>query len=159
MTSIEFLLQKYETSHGENRKVNGEQTSNDYWNNQRRNATVKDRHLTLDKLLNETDQPLNPQQKIEVKTWIDLFKYDWKNIHRQSEDETIILALIIIQYKNNHYYIKKSLKNACLKYNLDIQKFMLIQNRIIFLLMKNTPLKYNTSEKYRQYIQTKEILQ
>ena len=151
MTDIKQLLNKYETPYGENRRVKNEHTSKNYRNNQRKNAMVKDRHLTLDLLLNETHQPLNIPQKQAVKKWIDLFQNDWKNLHRQSKDETILLALIIIQYTNTHYKLPQTLKEACLKYNLDWKKYTIIQNRVIFLLMKNTPLKYTISENLRQY--------
>ena len=154
MTNINRLLNKYETPYGENRRVKNEQTSNDYWNEERQNAKLKDRQLLLDNILNETNHPINIQQKQEIKNWIELFKDDWKNIHRQSKDETILLALIIIQYNENHYYFPKILEKACTKYELNWQRFTTIQNRIIFLIMKNTPLKYTLSEKYRQYQKT-----
>lgn len=161
MTTIEKLMKKYYTSKGKNpceheKRHKAERTSSEYWNRQRQTATQKDKQLLLDKVLNDIGQPLNPQQKTEIKTWIDTFKEDWKTLHRQSTNEAIILALIIIQYKNNHYKLTNTIKKACIDYDLDRQKFIFIQNRVIFLLMKHTTLQYTISEKYTQYIETKE---
>jgi len=156
MTDIKKILRKYETIDGQNKRVKGEITTDNYRNMERQTANLKDKHLLLDKVLNDIDQPLNPQQKTEIKKWIDTFKDDWKTLHRQSKTETIILALIIIQYKNNHYKLTNTIKKACIDYDLDRQKFIFIQNRVIFLLMKHTPLQYTISEKYREYVKTKE---
>ena len=156
MTDIKTLLRKYETIDGQNKRVKGEITTDNYRNMERQIANLKDKHLLLDKVLNDIDQPLNPQQKTEIKKWIDTFKDDWKTLHRQSTNEAIILALIIIQYKNNHYKLTNTIKKACIDYDLDRQKFIFIQNRVIFLLMKHTPLQYTISEKYREYVKTKE---
>ena len=156
MTDIKKILRKYETIDGQNKRVKGEITTDNYRNMERQTANLKDKHLLLDKVLNDIDQPLNPQQKTEIKTWINIFKDDWKTLHRQTKTETIILALIIIQYKNNHYKLTNTIKKACIDYDLDRQKFIFIQNRVIFLLMEHTPLQYTISEKYREYVKTKE---
>ena len=156
MTDIKKILRKYETIDGQNKRVKGEITTDNYRNMERQTANLEDKHLLLDKVLNDIDQPLNPQQKTEIKTWINIFKDDWKTLHRQTKTETIILALIIIQYKNNHYKLTNTIKKACIDYDLDRQKFIFIQNRVIFLLMKHTPLQYTISEKYREYVKTKE---
>lgn len=155
MSNIIKLLDKYEKD-GANRRVKGEITSDEYYNKERRKAQLKNRHLILDSVLNEADNPLNPQQIQEIREWINQFNDDWKTIHRQCSDETIITALILIQYKKHNYKIPKGLQYTITKYELTTRKFLLIQNRIIFLLMKNTPLQYTIADKYRQYIQTKE---
>lgn len=151
MTNITKLLDKYETPDGENKRVYGEVTTDKYRNTERQKANLKNRHLLLDNILNETEQPINKQQKTEIKQWINQFHDEWKTIHRQSSDETIITALILIQYKKNNYRIPKALAEAINKYDLTTRKFLLIQNRIIFLLMKYTPLNYTLEERYRQY--------
>lgn len=161
MTNIEKLMRKYYTSKSKNpceheKRCKAERTSPEYWNRQRQTATLKDKHLLLDQVLNDIGQPLNPQQKNEISNWIDIFRDDWKTLHRQSTNEAIILALIIIQYKNNHYKLTNTIKKACIDYDLDRKKFIFIQNRVIFLLMKHTTLQYTISEKYTQYNETKE---
>lgn len=151
MNNINTLLQKYETPTGENKRVKGETTTPEYRNTERQKAQLKNRYLLLDTILNETQNPINKQQKKEIRQWIQQFHDDWKTLHRQSSDEAIITALILIQYKKHNYKTPKPLKQTIEKYNLTTQKFLIIQNRIIFLLMKHTPLQYTLEEKYRQY--------
>lgn len=147
MTDINRLLNKYEKNN-ENKRVKGECTSNEYYNNQRCKSSRKNKHLILDSLLNEIPFYLSVNQVSQIRYWIDLFNPYWKELHRQASDETILLALIMIQYKQvnpsrsvNNYKIFK-------KYHLTRPMFELIQNRLIFLQIKCTPLSYKITDKY-----------
>ena len=155
MNNIKHLLHKYENQYGENKWVQGEHATPDYWNKERQKAETKNKHLILDTILNEYPFELNIAQIRTLHYWIDIFQPDWKSIHYNSSTETIILALIFIQYKRVNSNITPDEYSISKKYKLTSKKFSLIQNRIIFLLMKNTPLRYNVEDKYTQYINTK----
>lgn len=154
MTDIKFLLDKYEKQNN-NKWVKGESTSNEYRKKQRLEANRKHRHLILDGLLNEIGFTLTHNEIAQIRYWIDTFNPHWKEFHRQSKNETIILAMIMIQYKTRNTQLRINKFSISKKYNLTSSKFELIQNRLIFLLMKYTPLTYAQSNKYDNYILNK----
>ena len=114
----------------------------------RQEASKQNKHLILDQLLNEIPFRLNQKQVQQIRRWIDLFNNDWKEFHRQASNETIILALILIQHKQAKPRIKPEKYSISHKYRLTLSTFTLIQNRLIFLQMKHTPLTYTLSERY-----------
>ena len=153
MTEINQLINKYYKNDGlnntgHNRRVKGEMTSKKYYNTERQEATRQNKHLILDQLLNEIPFRLNQKQVQQIRNWIDLFNQDWKDLHRKASNETIILALILIQHKNRNPKIKPEKYSISHKYRLSIATFTLIQNRLIFLQMKHTPLTYTLSNRY-----------
>ena len=154
MTNINSLLKKYEHNN-RNKWVKGESTSKEYKRKQYLESNRKHRHLILDQLLNEIKFTLNPDEIQQIRYWIDTFNPHWKEFHRQSTNETIILAMIMIQYKTRNTKLKIEKYSITKKYNLTSSKFELIQNRLIFLLMKYTPLTYTQSNKHDNYLLNK----
>ena len=153
MTEINQLINKYYKNDGlnntgSNRRVKGEMTSKEYYNNERQEASKQNKHLILDQLLNEIPFRLNQKQVQQIRRWIDLFNNDWKEFHRQASNETIILALIFIQYKQANKGIKLEKYTITEKYKLTPAIFETIQNELIFQLMKTTELRYSQNKYY-----------
>ena len=151
MSNIEQLLQKYYTPEGENttayeKRHRAEHTSKEYWNRQRQETALKHKHLILNELLNEINFNIKPYQIQQVRYWIDRFHKDLKNLHRQSSNETIILALIMIEYKQDNPKMDIGTMKISRKYGLTNHKFTIIQNRLIHQIMKTTELRYNQAK-------------
>ena len=142
MTNINTLLTTYKNYQP------GERTSKEYQKKQRQQKTLKHKQLLLDQLTNETPFTLKKYQKAQIKKWITLFNPYWKTLHRQSSDETIILALIFIQQKQSNKSLNIQEYSITRKYDLTCSKFISIQNNVIFLLMKTTPLTYTLNNQY-----------
>ena len=160
MTEINQLINKYYKNDGlnntgSNRRVKGEMTSKKYYNDERQEASKQNKHLILDQLLNEIPFRLNQKQVLQIRRWIDLFNNDWKEFHRQASNETIILALIFIQHKQANPKIRTYEYSITTKYDLTDRKFEVIQNNLIFQLMKHTPFTYTLSKKYDHEILNK----
>lgn len=151
MTDINFLINKYYTKDGKNttaypKRYKAEHTSNDYRNKQLSQSRKKHRHQILNELLTEINFTIKPYQIEQIRYWIDKHNDNLKNLHRQSSNETIILALIMIQYKQNNPKIDIGTMKISRKYDLTNHKFTIIQNRLIFLIMKTTPLIYSQAK-------------
>lgn len=142
MTDIKKLLMKYE------KPTAAEKTSREYDYKQKMEKAKKHKHLLLDQLLNEITFTLDKTQVDQIRRWIDLFNPYWKDFHRQASNETIILAFIFIQYKQVNPKLRIYEHSICTKYKLTDRKFEVIQNNLIFQLMKHTPLTYTLSTKY-----------
>lgn len=147
--SIENIINKYEKPHP------AEKTSNNYNKKQRLEARRKNRHLILDEILNETPFNLNKVQVEQIRNWIDLFNPYFKEFHRQCSNETIILALVMVQRKQVNPRLDVERFSISHKYNLTNKKFTVIQNNLIFQLMRHTPLTYTLSERYNHEILNK----
>ena len=150
MTEINKLIRKYYTPDGSNltgsqRKTPGEMYTTTYSKNEKMESARKHRHNILSQLLLETPFKLNKQQEQQIRYWIDTFNPYWKTFHRQASNETIILALIMIQAKKDTPKLQVEFYTISRKYDLTEKKFSLIQNRLIFMLMRTTPLTYTQS--------------
>ena len=148
MSNIEQLFQKYYTPEGKNpiayeKRHRAEHTSKEYWNRQRQDKALKHKHLILDQLLNEINFTIKPYQIRQIRYWIDRFHKDFKNLHRQSTNEAIILALIMIEYKQDNPKMDIGTMKISRKYGLTNHKFTIIQNRLIHQIMRTTELQYN----------------
>lgn len=157
MTNITTLLKRYYKNEGKNTTAypkthKAEHTSKEYRNKQRQTAGQKHKQLILDTLLNETKFTLKPYQIEQLRYWINRYHKDLKSLHRQSTLETIILALILIQYKQNNPKIDIGTMRISRNHQLTNHKFTIIQNRFIFLLMKTTPLTYNQAKYTNQEV-------
>ena len=150
MNNINYLLRKYEKT------ISAERHTQNYQRQQKTDENRKNRHLLLDTLLNETPFTLTKTEIQQIRFWIDTFNTEWKSLHRQASDETIILALILIQRKQYNPKTQITRYSICRKYDLTNSKFITIQNRLIFLLMKTTPLTYTQSKYYDHYQQEKQ---
>lgn len=151
MTNINRLLNKYYTSEGGNLtahdKINkAEKTSREYNIKQKREQYRRNRHLILDQLLTEIPFTLTNNQVQQIRFWIDRFNDNFKDFHKNSSNETIILAFIMIQWREKYPKTNISDYSITTKYDLNNQKFTLIQNRLIFQLMRTTELTYTQSK-------------
>ena len=149
MSNIQGLIKKYETP------TKAEKTTNEYNKKIRLEIACKNRHLILDQLLLEIPFHLNQSQVQQIRYWIDTFNKDFKNFHRQSSNETIILALIFIQRKKVNPRLQVTKYTISKKYNLTTPIFEVIQNKLIFQLMKTTPLTYTQAKHYNHDILVK----
>ena len=138
--TIDQLIKKYE------KPTPGERYTKEYKRKLNQESQRKNRHLLLDSLLNETPFTLPKYQVDQIRYWIDRFNKDFKNFHRRSSNETILLAFIFIQRRNLNPYVQIEKYSICNKYNLTTPIFETIQNRLIFQLMKTTELRYNQKE-------------
>lgn len=151
MTDINLLLNKYYTREGGNLtahdKINkAEKHTSEYNIKQKREQYKRHRHLILDKLLTEIPCHYTQNDICTIRYWIDRFNDNFKDFHRQSSNETIILAFCMIYWKQKNPKIKVSELPISHKYDLTNEKFELIQNRLIFQLMKTTELTYSQAK-------------
>ena len=134
-------------------KINpAERFSNEYHNNIRQTQRNKHRYLLLHELLNEVPFYLNDDQITQIQYWLTIFDKDFKNLHRQASEETIILALIFIQRKQTHTDTQIYRYKISSKYDLTVPIFTTIQNQLIFHLMRTTPLTYNQKKTLDNHI-------
>ena len=148
MTDIKKLIHRYYTPDGKNmtaktKKDPRERYTNEYNKQRKQEINRRHKHIILNDLLQETPIQLNKTEIQTIRYWIDTFNNEFKTFHRQSSNETIILAFIIIQAMKTNPKIRIEDYRICTKYHLNKDKYTLIQNRLIFQLMKTTPLVYN----------------
>ena len=148
MTNINKLIKQYYKPHGKNptgidTPTTAEKYTNQYNTKMKRKQYNRHRHLILDELINEFPHTLRQYQIDQVRYWIDRFNDNFKEFHRQSSNETIILAFLLIHWKSENPKIKISELPISRKYNLTTDKFILIEARLIFQLMRTTELTYN----------------
>lgn len=138
---IEYLLQLYETEY-----VKGERRSKHYEKTVRDESKRKNRHLILDSLINEAKPlTLNHNQIKIIRYLIDDFSDDFKELHRQAKEETIILAFIFYMKKIEQASIRLADYNITSKYNLTNHIFELIICRMLLKFMKKCPIKPRTN--------------
>ena len=153
MSNIESLLNKYYKKEGANltahQKINKAEKHTPKYNKKlKREQYRRNRHLILKQLLNEIPFTLKPYQIKQIQYWIDRFNDDFKSFHRNSSNETILLAFIMIQQMQADKGIKINKYKISKKYNLTLSKFETIQNQLIFRLMKTTELRHSQSRYY-----------
>ena len=153
MSNIEYLLTKYYKKEGANltahQKINKAEKHTPRYNKKiKREQYRRNRHLILKQLLNETPFTLKQYQINQIKYWIDRFNDDFKSFHRNSSNETILLAFIMIQQMQSDKGMNINKYSISKKYNLTLPKFETIQNQLIFRLMKTTELRYSQSKHY-----------
>lgn len=161
MSDINRLINKYYRKDGKNLTGNikihkAEKMSNKYHRERRLEATEKHRYLLLQELLNEIPFRLTTSQTRQIEYWITTFNDNFKNFHRKSSEKTIILGFIMIQRKKANPKLQVEKFTISRKYNLNNQVFELIQNRLIFELMRTTPLTYAQAKHYNHEILLKE---
>lgn len=138
-------------------KINhAERMSNKYHNKIRLEKKGKHRYLLLHELIKEVPFQLRQDQITQIEYWLNSFNDNFKNFHRTSSEETIILAFIMIQRKKTNPKLQVEKFTISKKYKLTTSVFELIQNRLIFELMRTTPLIYNQSKYYNHNILVKE---
>jgi len=147
MTDYAKLIQKYYTPVGMNRTDHEKFNKNEkhtpgYNKKQKQQQRLRHRYLILDQLINEIPFHITTQQITEIKTWLRRFNPYFREFHKNSSNETIILAFIFIQYKHKNPRVNIEKYSISEKYDLNTSKFTLIQNRLIFYLMGTTELTY-----------------
>ena len=148
MTDYKRLIQKYYTPMGGNltdhEKINkNEKHTREYNKKQKQQQRLRHRYLILDQLINEIPFHITTQQTTEIRTWLRRFNTCFREFHKNSSNETIILALIFIQYKHRNPRVNIEKYSISEKYDLNTSKFTLIQNRLIFNLMGTIELTYS----------------
>ena len=134
MTDYEKLLNKYE------KYVPGEKRSLEYDNKIRLESRLKNRMLIVDELTLEAKYLLlTNSQKETVKYLVKLFNTDFKSLHRQAKDETIILAFMFYLKKLDNPKIQLKDYRISKKYNLTNTIFELILCRITNYFMLTSP--------------------
>lgn len=161
MTNYRKLIRKYYKKEGKNNtehiKIHpSEKTSNNYQYQRRLEAKQKHRYLLLQELLKEIPFHLDESQIAQIEYWLTTFNKNFKNFHRKSSEKTIILAFIMIQRKKTNPKMQVEKFSINKKYNLTYPVFELIQNRLIFELMRTTPLTYSQSKHLNHEILIKE---
>ena len=161
MVNYNKLINKYYKKDGKNltgdiKINNAERMSNKYHNELRLEKKEKHRYLLLHELLNEVPFHLHNDQIRQIEFWLTSFNQEFKNFHRQSSEKTILLAFIMIQRKQTNPKLRVDKFTISKKYKLTPPVFELIQNRLIFELMRTTPLTYNQSRHYNHEILIKE---
>lgn len=155
MTDIHELINKYYKPVGKNTTAiptitPAEKTSKEYNRQMKKKQYNRHRHLILDELLSEIPYHYTRNDIITIKYWIDRFNDNFKEFHRQASNETIILAFLMILWKQKNPRLKIHESRISRKYGLNRDKFELIQNRLIFKLMRTTELTYNQAEYVNQ---------
>lgn len=151
MNDINSLLNKYYTSEGKNptaieTPTPAEKTRADYNKKMKKQQYNRHRHLILDELLTEIPYHYTTNEITTIRYWIDRFNDNFKDFHRTSSNETIILAFLMIYQKQKNPKIKVSELPISQKYDLTENRFTLIQNRLIFQLMRTTELTYSQAK-------------
>lgn len=151
MTDIENLLNKYYKKIGQNATAietptNAEKHTSNYNTRLKREQYNRHRHLILDELLTEIPYHYTKHEITTIRYWIDRFNDNFKDFHRTSSNETIILAFLMIYQKQKNPKIKVSELPISQKYDLTENRFTLIQNRLIFQLMRTTELTYSKAK-------------
>ena len=152
MNDIENLLNKYYKQIGKNATAietptPAEKHTPNYNTRLKREQYNRHRHLILDELLTEIPYHYTDTEITTIRYWIDRFNDNFKDFHRTSSNETIILAFLMIYQKQKNPKIKVSELPISQKYDLTENRFTLIQNRLIFQLMRTAELTY-TQAKY-----------
>lgn len=147
MVNYDKLFKKYYKKEGANltaqpKTHKAEKSSNQSRKQRRLQASQKHRYLILQQLKKEVPFHITKTQTEQIKYWITTFNDNFKNFHRKASEETIILALILIQHKQANPKIQIERYSISKKYKLTLPKFTLIQNRLIFYLMGTTELTY-----------------
>lgn len=151
MTEITRLMNKYYKKVGADATAieniqPAEKRSPEYNKRLKRDQYNRHRHLILDELLTEIPHHYTSSEIESIRYLIDRFNDNFKDFHRQSSNETIILAFCMIYWERKNPKLKVSELPISQKYNLDSHKFELIQNRLIFKLMSTMELTYSQAK-------------
>ena len=159
--SIEHLIAKYEKPY-----VKGEGQSQKTHNQIKQEAKRKNRHLIFDELYSEVQHEelnvnqekfdgllseakpftLNNNQIKLVRYLIDTFTNNFKELHGQAKEETIILAFMFYTKKIDEPRLKVSNYRICTRYKLTENVFEIILCRLLLFFMSRSyirPVRYH----------------
>ena len=133
MTDYQKLLDKYEKAY-----VPGEERSSEYRWKLRQESNLKNRMLIVDQLCLELNSHVTNIQKDRVKYLVKIFNEDFKYLHKQADEETIILAFIMFIKKLENSKRQLSEYKITKKYGLTDSAFELIICRTLDYIMINS---------------------
>lgn len=140
---IEKLLQKYSGY------VPGETRSKKYETRIKQQKRLKQRLIKLDLLLLETKTLLiTPAQKKQIQYLICTHSSNFKKLHGNASEETIILAFIFYTKKTENPQIKIDRYTITKKYNLTHHTFETIICRLLKHTLEKTPIKPTLTTDY-----------
>lgn len=144
MTDIKQLLATYESSY-----VPGEKRSNKYNNRKKIEAKIRSRIRLLHQLLQVLPESLllNKDQVMLCENLVKTF-INFKYLHRQASEETILLAFIFYQLKLDKPGIKIEKYTISHKYKLTTSVYVNIVSRIANYYMLNSPLNIKQTTAY-----------
>lgn len=126
MTDYQELLIKYSAPY-----VSGEKRSSTYEREVKRKQRLKRRLIKLDLLLNEAKVLfVSDTQKKQLQFLIKKYSNNFKKLHRNASEETIILAFIFYLKKLEDSLIQIQKYRICTKYNLTHNTFETIIIRL-----------------------------
>lgn len=141
MNNIQHLLKKYSTPY-----TNGEKRTPEYEKTIKQQQRLKQRLIKLDLLLNETPVNINPAQRRQIQHLI-IEHNNFKKLHGNASEETIILAFIFYTKKIETPQIKIDRYTVSQKYKLTHNTFETIICRLLQHTLMNTPIKPTTNTK------------
>ncbi len=145
MNRINKLLKTYQSSY-----VPGEKRSQKYNNTKRTENKLRQRLNILDQLINELPETskINKDQKTLCRNLIITFNTDFKYLHRQAKDDTIILAFIFYQKKLEKPGLILQDYKICTKHELTTPIFLNICCRIANYYMVTSPINIRLTTSY-----------
>lgn len=144
MTDIQKLLSTYQSGYAP-----GEKRSNKYNHRKKTEAKIMNRMRVLSQIILELPDSLmvNKDQVMLCKNLIRTF-VNFKYLHRQVSEETIILAFIFYQLKLDKPGIKIEKYTISHKYNLTTAIFVNIVSRIANYYMLHSPINIRQTLAY-----------
>lgn len=135
----EQLINKYSSQY-----VAGERHSNTTKKKNKDHMKLQERYQILEDIIPTLPFTITKQEKTQVRTLIQKYNTQFKKLHHNASQETIITALIII--------IKKSTNPNINNTNINPNTILIINSRILHDYMKNTPIPLTTTDKYNHEI-------
>lgn len=136
------LIDKYDCQY-----VPGEQQSPSTKKTNRNYNKLQERYRILEDTLQTLHFPVTQNEKEQIQTLIRKYNNQFKTLHHNASQETIITAMIIT--------IKKA-HDPTITYDLNNNIILTITSRILEDYMKNTPIIPQTTYKYDHEILLKE---
>lgn len=140
MESTTQLIKKYETYTPGERRINEKE--------HKQKQRLKEKHQMADELMNETKFFIfNNNDKEHVHYLIDKFQ-DFRELHRNCGNDTIILAFIFYIAKINTPRLSLNNYRVTSKYGLTDSVFELIICRVVQKLLSELPIVPRNTVKY-----------
>ena len=144
MTDIKRLLHKYE------KPTSAERYTNKYKKELKQKQAIKNRHLLLDEILNETPFTLTNTQTSTIRYFIDTVK-NFNRLHRRCSNECIILAMIFLMRTLDKPKTNVDEYSISKKYGLNNTNFRLIICRLNNEILKSLPITIYETKKDKHY--------
>ena len=150
MTNIEYLLEKYE------KPTSSERHTREYRKKLKQERAVKHRHLVVGELIRECPFNVSKTQIKIIRYYINTVK-NFKKLHKQASNETIILAFIFLHKTLDNPRIDVEKFSISKKYGLNNSNFKLIICRLHKEIMESLPVTiHETSKDNYEYLEKSE---